>query len=425
MSPIHFDILKEAFLSSGYRLVVMPAIDKACIDTGLRYVNNDACYPAIISVGQVMNALQSGQYDLNHVSVVMTQTGGGCRASNYVGFVRKALAKAGMEQIPVISLSAQGLEKNPGMKYTLGFVHKAMQALIYGDLLMRVLYRTRPYEKTPGAANALYQHWNAICQTSVRHGSRKAFKQNISGIIADFDKIPLADKILPRVGVVGEILVKYHPTANNDIVSLLENEGAEAIVPDIADFLLYGTFNSTFKAKLGDSKIAGLISDLTIGVIELYRKHMRKALNQSQRFHAPTPIREKGELAKPIVSLGNMAGEGWFLTAEMVELILSGIPNIVCTQPFACLPNHVVGKGIINVLHNQYPEANVVAIDYDPGASEVNQINRIKLMLSAARRNLNHDAPVVLDEARKKRGQKTHQKRMARLVEETRKISVF
>jgi len=392
MSPLHFDILRDAFTSSGYRLVVMPAMDKECIDTGLRYVNNDACYPAIISVGQVLNALFSGEYDLDNVSIVMTQTGGGCRASNYVGFVRKALKKAGMEQVPVISLSAQGFEKNPGMKYTFSFFKKAMQALVYGDLLMRVLYQTRPYEKNAGEANKLYERWNKICKAAVRRGSFREFKKNIFAIVADFDEMAIINQVKPRVGVVGEILVKYHPTANNDIVTLLENEGAEAVVPDIVNFLLYGTYNSTFKADLGDSKIAGMVSVVTVKLIELFRKNMRKALKQSRRFHAPALIGELGELAKPIVSLGNMAGEGWFLTAEMVELIKSGIPNIVCTQPFACLPNHVVGKGIINVLHNQFPESNVVAIDYDPGASEVNQLNRIKLMLSAAKRNLNDES---------------------------------
>jgi len=389
MAPIHFDILAPAFESCGYKLVIMPAMDRDCIDTGLKYVNNDACYPALIAVGQVMNALFSGEYDLNNVSVLMSQTGGGCRASNYIAFFRKALAKAGMEHVPVVSLSAMGLEKNPGFKFSPGMFNKAMQSLIYGDLLQRVLYRTRPYEATPGAANALYEKWNKLCQDAVRRGKRSEFKRNMYAIVSDFDNLPIKDIVIPRVGVVGEILVKYHPTANNDIVGLLESEGAEAVVPDLMDFLLYSAYNVNFKARyLGGSKKTRIAGNFAISAMEMYRRHMRKALEASKRFHAPVAIDKKGELAAPIVSLGNTTGEGWFLTAEMVELIQSGVPNIVCTQPFACLPNHVTGKGIIKALHNMYPDSNVVAVDYDPGASEVNQLNRIKLMLSAARRNL-------------------------------------
>ena len=389
MAPLHFDIIQEAFRAEGYNMVVMPAMDRAAIDTGLKYVNNDACYPALIVVGQVMNALTSGEYDLDNVSVIMSQTGGGCRASNYIAFIRKALARAGMAHVPVVSLSAAGLEKNPGLRFTPGLINKAFQALVYGDLLMNVLYRTRPYETVPGAANALYDHWNEICKESVRTGALGAFKKNCYGIVADFDALPLHDTVKPRVGVVGEILVKYHPTANNDIVALLENEGAEAVVPGLIDFLLYNAYNTNFKARyLGASKKLRFLGKLGIAAIELYRRHARRALEDSRRFHAPLPIQKMGELAAPIVSLGNMTGEGWFLTAEMVELIQSGVNNIVCTQPFACLPNHVVGKGTIKPLHHQFPLANIVAVDYDPGASEVNQLNRIKLMLSAARRNI-------------------------------------
>ncbi|MCL2362174.1 MAG: 2-hydroxyacyl-CoA dehydratase [Defluviitaleaceae bacterium] len=389
MAPIHFDIIRPAFQASGYNLAIMPAMDKESIDVGLKYVNNDACYPALIAVGQVMKALLSGEYDLNNVSVMMSQTGGGCRASNYMGFFRKALAKAGMGHIPVISISAGGLEKNPGFKLNFSMLNKAVQAMLYGDLLMRVLYRVRPYEVEPGSANALFDKWNAICKEAVKKARRREFKRNISAIVKEFDNLPLRDIVLPRVGVVGEILVKYHPTANNDIVNLLENEGAEAVVPDLIDFFLYGAYNVNFKHRyLGGSKKAKFAGNMAIRFIENYRKPMRKALTASKRFHAPVPIDKMGELASPIVSLGNVTGEGWFLTAEMVELIHSGVPNIVCTQPFACLPNHVTGKGIIKALHNMYPDSNVVAVDYDPGASEVNQLNRIKLMLSAARRNM-------------------------------------
>ena len=257
---------------------------------------------------------------------------------------------------------------------------------------MRVLHRTRPYEAVLGSANALYDSFSKICQKAVRKGSRIEFKKNIRAIVNAFDNLPLNDTVLPRVGVVGEILVKYHPTANNDIVALLENEGAEAVVPDLMDFVLYSSYNTNFKARyLGGSKENRLAGNFVIRAIEMYRRPMRKALNQSKRFHAPLPIDQMAELAKPIVSLGNMTGEGWFLTAEMVELIHHDIKNIVCAQPFACLPNHVTGKGIIKALHNNYPDSNIVAVDYDPGASEVNQLNRIKLMLSAARRNMDKE----------------------------------
>ena len=396
MAPLHFDILQEAIKSSGYNVVVMPGIDKEAIDTGLKYVNNDACYPALIVVGQILNALFSGKYDINNVSIFMSQTGGGCRASNYIGFIRKALAKAGMSHIPVASLSAAGLEKNPGLKYTPTMMNKILQSMIYGDLLSRILYRTRPYEEVAGSANALYSKWNEICKQAVTRGKFSEFKRNIFGMVQEFDNLPLRDIVLPRVGVVGEILVKYHPTANNDIVTQLENEGAEVVVPDLLDFFLYSAYNSNFKARhLGGSKKAQFAGNTVIWAIERYRKHMRTALGQSKRFTAPMPIDELAELAKPVVSLGNMTGEGWFLTAEMIELIHQGATNIVCAQPFACLPNHVTGKGIIKELHRQYPESNIVAVDYDPGASEVNQLNRIKLMLSAAVRNVEKEQEAV------------------------------
>jgi len=389
MSPIHFDIVKEAFLSRGYNIEIMPSMDRESVDIGLKYVNNDACYPALIVVGQLLNALQSGKYDLNHVSVMMSQTGGGCRASNYIAFIRKALRKAGMGHIPVISLNIAGLEKNPGMKFSPGLINKALQGLIYGDLLMRVLYKTRPYETVSGSANALYEKWNVKCKAAIRDGGFTRYKKNIFEIVQDFDKLPLLDIIKPKVGVVGEILVKYHPMANNDIISLLEAEGAETVVLDLTDFLLYNAHCTAYSERyLGGSKKSRIFGDLVISIIERYRKPMRKALESSSRFTPPMHIQELGKLAEPIVSLGNQTGEGWFLTAEMVELIHSGIYNIVCTQPFACLPNHITGKGIIKALRNSYPLSNIVAVDYDPSSSEVNQLNRIKLMLSAAMRNL-------------------------------------
>lgn len=390
MSPIHFELLQPALRSCGYKMEVLPNDNKQSVDVGLKYVNNDACYPSLMVVGQIMEALLSGKYDVNKVAVIMSQTGGGCRATNYIGFIRRALEKAGLSHIPVISLSAIGLEKNPGFKIKLSAVHRALQALVYGDLFMRVLYQIRPYEKEPGSANALHEKWKEICIRSLCAGGRlKDFKKNIRGIVHDFDTLPVTGEKKPRVGIVGEILVKFLPSANNYLVELLESEGAEAVVPDLIDFFLYCSYNEYFKAEcLGKKKSAAKKSGLIIWVLELYRRELRKALEQSSRFEPPTSIKQLGEFASPIVSLGNQTGEGWFLTGEMVELIHSGVKNIVCTQPFACLPNHVVGKGVIKELRRKYPDSNIVAVDYDPGASEVNQLNRIKLMLATANKNL-------------------------------------
>ena len=389
MSPIHFALLEPAFQNAGYRLEVMAAMDKEAIDTGLKYVNNDACYPALITIGQLMNGLLSGNYDLNRTALLISQTGGGCRATNYIAFIRKALKNAGMPDIPVISINPVGLEKNPGFKIGPKLLHNAMYAVVYGDLLMRVLYATRPYEQEAGSANALYEKWNEKLKEDVTSASYRKFGKNIRQIIADFDALPLLHIQKPRVGVVGEILVKFHPTANNDLVNLLESEGAEAVVPDLLTFALYCCYNATAKEKyLGGSKRSRIMSDMVAKVIEFYQKPMMEALEKSKRFERPEDIRSLGKSAEKIVSLCNQTGEGWFLTAEMIELIHSGVPNIVCTQPFGCLPNHIVGKGVIKELRRQYPISNIVAIDYDPGASEVNQLNRIKLMLASANKNL-------------------------------------
>ena len=390
MSPIHFDLLIPALRHEGLNCELLPDCDKEAINTGLKYVNNDACYPSICVVGQIMKALLSSKYDLNHVAIAMTQTGGGCRATNYVGFIRRALGNAGMSQIPVVSISAQGIEKNPGFKYTLPMLKNALQAIVYGDLFMRVLYATRPYEKVPGSANALHEKWKNICLDSMIGKGKNSFKQNVKGIIHDFDNLPLDETIKkPRVGIVGEILVKFSPSANNYLVDLLESEGAEAVMPDLLDFLLYSFYNSNFKyEKLGKSKKGQILGNAGIAFLEAIRKTASDELKASKRFDPPANIRDLAKYAEPIVSIGNQTGEGWFLTGEMMELIHNGAPNIVCTQPFGCLPNHIVGKGVIKELRHQHPEANIVAIDYDPGASEVNQVNRIKLMLATANKNL-------------------------------------
>ncbi len=391
MSPIHFDLIEPAVRSRGYNLEVLQNSDRTAIDTGLKYVNNDACYPSLIVVGQIMDALLSGKYDLEHTAVIMSQTGGGCRASNYIGFIRRALERAGMPQIPVISLNANGMETNPGFKITLPLLTKAMQAVVYGDLFMRVLYATRPYEAKAGSANALHEKWKAICIKSLqKHSlSMAEFNRNIRGIIHDFDELPRRDVQKPRVGIVGEILVKFSPLANNHVVELLEAEGAEAVMPDLLDFLLYCFYNSNFKAdNLGGKRSTAHLCNMGISLLEYFRRTCRRELERSTHFLPPARIQDLASMAKHYVSLGNQTGEGWFLTGEMLELIHSGTTNIICTQPFGCLPNHIVGKGVIKELRASHPEANIIAVDYDPGASEVNQLNRIKLMLSTAQKNL-------------------------------------
>ncbi|MCI5595581.1 MAG: 2-hydroxyacyl-CoA dehydratase [Lachnospiraceae bacterium] len=398
MSPIHFDLLQYAFKYSGYNVEILPEMGKEAVNTGLKYVNNDACYPSLIVIGQMMNALQSGKYDLDKVALAITQTGGGCRATNYIGFIRRALRNAGYGHIPVISISVQGLEKNEGFKLSLPLLMRVLQAVIYGDLFMRVVYATRPYEKIPGSTNALHERWKKKCQASLEKANFSRFCQNIRKIVHDFDNLPRMDIRKPRVGIVGEILVKFLPDANNHLVELLEEEGAEAVMPDLLDFMFYSFYNSNFKAdQLGKSKMTAMLSNTGIWFLEKYRNVMRKELATSVHFDPPAHIEQLAEYAKPFVSLGNQTGEGWFLTGEMLELIHGGAPNIVCTQPFACLPNHVVGKGVIKEIRRQHPEANIVAIDYDPGASEVNQINRIKLMLSAAMKNLDQSEEINID----------------------------
>ena len=392
MSPIHFDIIEPAFRASGYKLEVLPDSDRAAIDMGLKYVNNDACYPSLVVVGQIMTAVLSGKYDTNKLAVIITQTGGGCRATNYISFIRRALAKAGQEQIPVVSLNLNHLETNPGFKITPGLAVKGLYGLVFGDIFMRVLYRMRPYEREAGSADRLHAKWLKICQdfVSQKHVSHKRFVQICRGIIKDFDRLPIHEDLKkPRVGVVGEILVKFSPSANNHLVELLEHEGAEAVVPDLMDFLLYCFKNSEFKADhLGKKRSGARVARAGIQAMEWLRKPAAKAFTESVHFNAPGNIDEMADMASDIVSVGNQTGEGWFLTAEMLELIHEDVPNIVCTQPFGCLPNHVVGKGVIKELRRRYPTSNVVAIDYDPGASEVNQLNRLKLMLSTANKHL-------------------------------------
>ncbi len=391
MSPIHFDVIEAAFRACGYNFEILGNDNRRAVDVGLKYVNNDACYPSLMVVGQIMDALLSGKYDLNKVAVIMTQTGGGCRATNYVGFIRRALEKAGMPQIPVISLNLGGIETNPGFHLNAEMLMRVAYAAIFGDIFMRCVYRMRPYEQTKGSVEEVHQKWIKKCREFVsrKHMRFATFNKMCRQIIADFDAIPITNEVKPRVGIVGEILVKFAPAANNYLVDLLESEGAEAVVPDLVDFMLYCFYNQIYKADyLGMSKKTSMISRFGIRGIEFLRGSARRAFEKSIHFTPPCSIYETVENAKTIVNIGNQTGEGWFLTGEMIELIHSGVNNIVCTQPFACLPNHVVGKGVIKELRKHYPLSNIVAIDYDPGASEVNQLNRIKLMLSTAQKNL-------------------------------------
>ncbi len=391
LSPIHMDVIIPAMSSCGYNVEILSNENRDSVNAGLKYVNNDACYPSLITIGQIMDALNSGKYDINRTAVVMTQTGGGCRATNYVGFIRRALRKADMAQVPVIALSLQGIETNPGFKLDLRMLTHACFGAVFGDIFERCVYRMRPYEVTPGSVDRVHEEWKKKCTDFLSSGSINIFRfrKMCRDMVRDFDRIPIhEDLIKPKVGIVGEILVKYAPMANNHLVELLESEGAQAVVPDLLDFMLYCFYNQIYKAdNLGTSPKTAAVSRAGIVLIEFLRNAAVKALKDSVHFEPPQTIYRTAEMAEPIVSIGNQTGEGWFLTGEMAELMESGVKNIICIQPFGCLPNHVVGKGVIKEVRKHYPGSNIVAIDYDPGASEVNQLNRIKLMLSTAMEN--------------------------------------
>lgn len=392
MSPMHFQFCESAFRGCGYRAQVLEEVSTQAIEHGLRFVNNDACYPSIIVVGQIIEALKSGEYDPARTAAMVAQTGGGCRATNYIGFMRKALEDAGFPDVPIISFNTLGLEKQEGFKLSLSLLNRLLMGTVYGDLFMQVLFRTRPYEKEAGSADALYEKWVARCKEDVFNGRFRHFGRNIREIVRDFDTLPLTDEVKPRIGLVGEILVKFNPGANNDIVRIVEREGGEAVMPGLMDFLLYCAYDNDFNYRvLSRSRLAAIAGNAAIKAMEFYRRDMKKALSASERFVAPPTIDQIAFGAAPFLSRGNQTGEGWFLTGEMVELIEQGVPNIICMQPFACMPNHIAGKGVIKALKGAFPEANITAIDYDPGASEVNQLNRIKLMLSVAFKNMRLD----------------------------------
>ena len=400
MAREHFQILEAAFRDKGYNIEFLDTVDNKVIDQGLKYVNNDSCYPSITVVGQLMEAVNSGRYDVNKLALLMTQTGGACRASNYIGYIRKGLRDAGYPQIPVIALSAQGIETHSGFNLksfdNIGFLVAAMRSILLGDLINRVSNKTRPYEVEKGKSNALKEKWIEVCRAEISTMNKKRYKQIINEIVDDFDNIEIKDITLPKAGIVGEILVKYLAEANNHLQDTLESENAEVIVPDLTDFLMYCLANTKIRKDLyGKSKWSAFVGDASIRTIEAFRKPIREALKKSKRFEEPVYIYDVIDFAKEVTSIGNQAGEGWLLAGEMVELIKEGAPNIVCIQPFGCLPNHITGKGVMKKIREIYPQANIVAIDYDPGASEVNQINRVKLMMTQARDNLKREEETV------------------------------
>lgn len=391
MLPSHFELFEKAFQLHGYQLKVMKEVKDTDIEEGLRYVNNDACYPAIITIGQLIANLKSGEYDLNRTAVIMSQTGGGCRATNYLALLKKALRNAGMPQVPVLSLNAGGLDgvKHPGFKITLPLAKKLVIAACLGDLLMRLQLAVRPYERIKGTTNKVYEHWLKESANILEDFSMKKYKKLIHSIVTDFKNIEIIPEKKPRVGIVGEILVKFHPYANNQLIKIIEQEGGEAVVPDFIDFFLYGLYNRYFKANhLGMSKLNAGLGTIAIQFIEYYRNPMRQALLASGRFEAPLKIEDVAKKASRILSLGNQMGEGWLLPGEMIELMDAGVENVVCVQPFGCLPNHVIGRGMFNAVKKEYPNANLISIDYDSNISKVNQVNRIKLMINVAKRKI-------------------------------------
>lgn len=391
MAPIHFELLEAAVASSGYNVKLLRECTQKTVETGLKYVNNDACYPSILVTGQFIEALQSGEYDLNKTALIMSQTGGGCRATNYIGFIRKALKDAGFGHVPVISFNIVGMEKMPGFKLTIPMAERLLKMVVYGDLLQKMLTKNRAYEINKGETKALFDKWLEKCKQLLKKSTNKEFKQSIYDIVNDFEKIELDTSVeKPRVGIVGEVLIKYHPFGNNYVADLLEKEGAEVILPDFMGFAKFMcTHKITFNSLLNTNKTSSKLMKTAIKLIDILEKDVKIALaNSKKNYLPPCDIWHLESKVKDVLSIGNQTGEGWFLTAEMIEYIEHDIPNIICVQPFACLPNHVVGKGVIKTIRSKYPDANISPVDYDPGASEANQANRIKLLMTVAKDNL-------------------------------------
>ena len=391
MLPIHFEFITTAVAADGYKLEYLRECTPETVETGLKYVNNDACYPSILTTGQFIEALQSGKYNPDRTAIIMSQTGGGCRATNYIGFIRKALKDAGFSNVPVISFNLVGMEKNPGFKLSLPMLERLIKGVIIGDLLQKMLTKNRAYEVNKGETEKLFDEWMIKGKTLIQKSSNKQFKQAIYDIVNDFEKIELDTSIKkPKVGIVGEVLIKYHPFGNNYVADLLEKEGAEVILPDFMGFVKFmATHKITFNSLLKVDNTKAKIAKIAIKLIDILEKDVKIALSSSKKGYMPIcDIWHLEEKVQDILSIGNQTGEGWFLTAEMIEYIENDIPNIICVQPFACLPNHVVGKGVIKTIRYKYPDANISPVDYDPGASEANQTNRIKLMMTVAKDNL-------------------------------------
>ncbi len=391
MAPIHFELLESATQSLGYNLKLLKDCTEHTVETGLKYVNNDACYPSILTTGQMIEALESGKYDVNKTALIMSQTGGGCRATNYIGFIRKALKDAGFPNVPVVSFNIVGMEKANGFKINSKMIEKILQCCLYGDLLQKLLYKNRAYEIHKGETQEKFNKWMEKCKKLVANSTMSEFKKSIYEIVEDFEEIELdLTQEKPKVGIVGEVLIKYHPFGNNYIVDVLEQEGAEVIAPDFMGFLKFiCTHKITNNTLLNRDKTKSAIFKIVLKLMALFEKDNFNALKKSKKdYLLPCNIWELENKVKNILSIGNQTGEGWFLTAEMVEYIEHGIPNIVCIQPFACLPNHVVGKGVIKTIREKYSYANIAPVDYDPGASKTNQTNRIKLLITVAKDNL-------------------------------------
>ena len=391
MAPVQFRILAAAMEHKGYKVELLGNCGSQVSELGLKYVHNDTCYPALLVIGQFLDALQSGKYDLDHTALIITQTGGGCRASNYIFLLRKALEKAGYGNIPVLSLNFSGLEKGNSLPMDLTFMRMALAAIYYGDLLVTLKAQTAPYEIHPGDAAALQEKWlDTICGwvRADKGWSGREVKAAMPKIAEDFASIPVHRVPKVKVGVVGEIYVKYSPLGNNDLENFLATQDCEVNLPGLMGFVQYCAYNPSETARLyGGSFLEKHISDLILGYIAQMEKVIIHALKDNG-YHAPLPFSELTELTEGLISKGDKMGEGWLLTAEMAELIRSGYENIICAQPFGCLPNHICGKGMINKLRELYPQANITPIDYDPSATRVNQENRIKLMLAVARERL-------------------------------------
>lgn len=392
MLPVHFKLLRNVFTMHGYRVGLLKNTGRKVVDTGLKYVHNDTCYPALLVIGQMISALQSGKYDVNKVALMITQTGGGCRASNYIHLLRKALQKAGLGHVPVISLNISGLESNSGFHLTLDMIYQALIGLTYGDLFMLLKNQVRSYEVNKGDADAVIDKWVKELSHQFRHKkgyTPKGMERNMKAIVEDFTKIPVKQVSKVKVGVVGEIYVKYSSMANNDLENFLVEQDCEVMVPGVMGFMMFKIDNRIEDINLyGGNPAKKKVVQVLMKYCEMLEKMLYEAVAHNSEFLPPSKYAHIKELITGVVGLGNKMGEGWLLTAEMLELAESGYGNIICAQPFGCLPNHIVGKGMIRKIKEIYPKANIVPIDYDPGATKVNQENRIKLMLAVAKEEI-------------------------------------